>query len=129
MKTLRFEKTGPASGRVFADEEMIAEIRDLHLCNVRLHTGGRMLIGEEAPLPLYWRQYAHHEDPDRNAGSNGMIELIQPVTEPASDYAHPDGLLTIRCEGTNAPKSIRSVYTSRRWPARQLSGLPYSGGP
>ncbi len=101
MSLLHFEQTGPASGRILDGSEPVAEIRDLRLCRLRLAPGGRTIIGEDVPLPLYWQQYAHHEDPTRNAGSMGRVELL-----PGNESR-----LVLRCEGSNALRQIRSVYT------------------
>ncbi len=117
MSPLRFVKSGPASGRIFFGDDCIGEIHDLCLRNMSLEPGGRIVIGNEVPLPLYWRQYAHHEDPARNAGSNPSVEEIPADPGgagggPGSDSASSPPLV-LRCEGTDARSSIRSRFLLR----------------
>jgi len=103
MTILRFEKTGEADGRVYVDEVCVAEIRRMSLANLRLSRTGAVVIGEDVPLPLFWRQYAHHEDPRRNGGSNARISEI-----PAGE----GGALRLQCEGTNDGGEISSAVTA-----------------
>ncbi len=74
---LTIEQRGPRSARILDDGEAVCEIQDLSLRNARFLRAGRFLIGSEVPLPLYWEQYANHEHPDRNAGSNGVVRLLE----------------------------------------------------
>jgi hypothetical protein len=97
---LSIEQTGPASAILRDGPEVFCEIRDLGLCNARFRPGGRKLIGEEVPLPLYWMQYANHEDPERNAGSNGVLRILA---------SGPDRL-EIECGGTTGSGSVQSRY-------------------
>ncbi|MCI0496081.1 hypothetical protein L0Z72_13835, partial [candidate division KSB1 bacterium] len=62
---------------LFDGEEKIAEIDDLKFCNVRLQPHGRIIIGASVPMPLFWWQYANHQHPERNAGSNGKLSIIK----------------------------------------------------
>jgi len=93
-------QTGDSSLVVRDGDEVIAEIRDLHLRNVRFRPGGRLLIGNEVPLPLFWEQYANHEDPERNAGSNGRLRIVH--ASPAS--------VSVVCEGTTESSAVESVF-------------------
>ncbi len=97
---LSAEQTGPASAILRDGPEIFAEIRGLRLCNARFRPGGRDLIGEEVPLPLYWMQYADHEDPERNAGSNGSLRILASGPE----------RLEIECGGTTGSGSVLSRY-------------------
>ncbi|HTO93487.1 MAG TPA: hypothetical protein VMM80_03920, partial [Bacteroidota bacterium] len=97
----RFEQTGPASGRIMVGEECAGEIAGMRLGNLRLGPGGDPVISAGVPLPLYWQQYAHHEDPARNAGSGARI------TEIAGERSQ----LLLRCEGTNRDREIASIFT------------------
>lgn len=96
---LTAERTSETSLIICDGPETIAEIRDLRLCNVRFRPGGRILIGEEVPLPLFWQQYADHEDPERNAGSNGRLEIVETT----------GGGLTVVCRGSTVSESVESV--------------------
>ncbi len=97
---LRFEQTGKASGILFDGNESIAEIRDLRLCNIRFRPGGKRLIGDDVPLPLYWEQYANHQHPERNAGSHAEIRCVS---------QSPDHL-TVECSGASASLEVASTY-------------------
>jgi hypothetical protein len=101
MNTPRFEKTGDADGRIFIGGQCVAEITNMYLCNLRLGPGGGIIIGRDVPLPLFWRQYAHHEDPRRNGGSLPRVNQV----------AGKAGQLLLRCEGTNAGGEIISQFT------------------
>lgn len=65
-----------------------------------MRPGGRRLIGEDVPLPLYWQQYAHHQHPERNAGSNGVVRVVGTDGESIS----------IECTGTTASGSVWSRF-------------------
>jgi hypothetical protein len=94
------EQTGDTSMVIRDGSEVIAEIRNLRLQNVRFRPGGRRLIGEEVPLPLFWEQYANHQDPERNAGSNGALQIV----ETGADH------LTVVCTGTTCSGSAESSF-------------------
>ena len=97
---IRSEQIAPASVLIRDGAEVIAEIRDLQLCNVRLRPGGRFLIGSDVPVPLFWEQYAHHQDPERNAGSRGRVRLLPRE----DDYA------SIECTGATLSGSAESRF-------------------
>ena len=101
MTTPRFEKTAEADGKVLIGGQCVAEIDAMCLCSLRLSPGGAAIIGRDVPLPLFWRQYAHHEDPRRNGGSRSRV----------SQVAGDAGKLILRCEGTNAGGEIISIFT------------------
>jgi hypothetical protein len=54
---------------------LLAEVRDLRLVALCLREHGRQLLDPHVPLPLFWEQYADHENPERNASSRGKIHL------------------------------------------------------
>jgi hypothetical protein len=101
MNTPRFEKTGIADGRIFIGNRCVAEIAAMQLCSLRLAPGGTSILARDVPLPLYWRQYAHHEDPRRNAGSLARVDQI----------GANEGGLVLGCEGTNSEGEIISRFT------------------
>ena len=80
MDSLRYVPTAPASGLILAGDEPAGEVRGMSLCGFRLGPGSGGVIGCDVPVPLYWRQYANHEDPDRNAGSFASVEAAGSVT-------------------------------------------------
>ena len=69
----KFEQIDDSSANIFANDQKVAEIKDLQLCNVRFKSEGPILLGNSVPMPLFWWQYANHEDPERNTGSNGKL--------------------------------------------------------
>lgn len=112
---LTTEQPDLQSARILDDGEAVCEIQNLSLRNARFRRAGRFLIGSEVPLPLYWEQYANHEHPDRNAGSNGLVRLIDQNTDTvrleilgttASGEALSRYLLTI----ARAPDPLRYTY-------------------
>lgn len=95
-----FHQTGAASGVVFDRSVPIAKIRDLRLCNVRFQNDGPIIIGENVPTPLFWWQYAEHQNPERHCGSNGALRLLQQEPE----------RIAFSCSGANASGSALSRY-------------------
>jgi hypothetical protein len=72
--------------------EQIAEIRDLKLTLARFRANGRVLIGETVPLFLFWMQYANHQDPERNVGTGGQVEIVSQESDQ----------VVLNCSGTTA---------------------------
>jgi hypothetical protein len=97
---LAVEQTGPASLIVRDDGEEICEIHQMRLRNVKLRPGGRRVIGDEVPLPLFWEQYANHEHPERNAGSHGTVRLLERMTDRVS----------VECIGATRSLDVSSYY-------------------
>ncbi len=95
---LRCEQTDVASLIVHDGEAVVCEIRDLYLTNVRFRPDGRCLIGADVPLPLFWRQYAHHQHPERNAGSSASLRVLQESGE----------RITVECNGTTLSGNVQS---------------------
>jgi hypothetical protein len=106
---LRAERTDAASLIVYDGETAVCDIRDLYLRNVRFHPNGRHLIGADVPLPLFWRQYAHHQHPERNAGLPASLRVQQESGE----------RITVECNGTTLSGLVRSqcVLDITRLPA------------
>ena len=94
------ERTGIASLVVYDESRAICEIRDLRLQGVRLQRDGATIIGEEVPLPLYWEQYANHEDPERNSGSHAWVRVME---------SGEDRVL-LECTGATHSRSVLSQY-------------------
>jgi hypothetical protein len=92
--------TGPADLIVFDDGEPVAEIQHLKLAFARFRRGGRALIGNVVPLPLYWMQYANHQDPERNAGTAARVTLVS---------ATPEAVVA-ECTGTTGSGACRSTF-------------------
>jgi len=94
------EQSGRANAILYDGEEMIAEIRALKFCNVRLQPSSKIIIGESVPMPLYWWQYANHQQPERNSGSNAKLSIIKQNTDE----------IIFCCEGQNQSGSAVSHY-------------------
>jgi hypothetical protein len=97
---LNAEKISNASVRIRDGEELVCEIRELRLQNVRFRPGGRPLIGQEVSMPLFWEQYANHEHPERNSGSHGAVRVMEAAS----------GRVTIECAGATRSRSVLSNY-------------------
>jgi len=91
---------GRSDAILYDCDEKIAEIHDLKFCNVRLQPSGRIIIGESVPMPLYWWQYANHQHPERNAGSNGKLSIVR---------QNKDEII-FQCESKNQSGSAVSKY-------------------
>jgi hypothetical protein len=78
----------------------VCEIRDLRLHNARFRPGGRFLIGGEVPLPLFWEQYANHQDTERNTASAATVRVVR-----TSDEG-----LEIECSGRTRSSAVFSRY-------------------
>ena len=104
--SLNVRQSGPANLAVLDDADQIAEISDLKLTSARFRPNGRALIGETVPLFLFWMQYANHEDPERNAGTGGQVEIVAQT---------PDEVV-LKCSGKTASGACLSsvVLTIRR---------------
>jgi hypothetical protein len=94
------ERTGRASLLLRDGEELVCAIRDLRLADARFRPGGRILIGSTVPLPLYWEQYADHEDPERNAGSHAFVEITRLTAEE----------IEIACSGETRSGAVSSLF-------------------
>ena len=73
---LAIERRGPADLIIRDDDEVIAEIAGPDLMNVRFRPGGIIHVLPEVPIPLHWRQYANHQDPERNASQHPRLERL-----------------------------------------------------
>lgn len=96
--SLSAKQTGPAGVIITDGTERIAEIRDLKLVFALFRPGGRALIGGTYPLPLYWIQYANHQDPERNAGTDASIRVISQISDE----------IILDCNGKTASRSCLS---------------------
>jgi hypothetical protein len=115
MSRLRIEQTGPADCRVWAGAALLAEIRSLRLAFLRMREDGESFLGPDVPLPLFWEQYADHEDPDRNTSSCGVLTV---TGAPAYDDGKRTDLagelvrdaVSVLCRGANASESVQSTF-------------------
>lgn len=80
--------------------ELIAEVHALRMMFFRTRGGQPSIIGSTFPLPLYWQQYADHEDPERNLSS--MAAVAAGATTARS--------VAIVCTGVTASGAATSRY-------------------
>jgi hypothetical protein len=97
---LSHERSGTASIRIFADDSLMVEIRDLKVTHLRFKKESPLLIGPDVPMPLYWWQYANHEDPENNSGSDPEITILEDTEK----------RISFSCSGLNRSGSIISRY-------------------
>jgi hypothetical protein len=115
MSHLRIEQTGPADCRVWAGTTLLAEIRSLRLAFLRLREDGVSVLGPDVPLPLFWEQYADHEDPDRNSSSRAVLTVAGAPPYADGKAADPTGemvrdAVSVLCRGSNASASVQSMF-------------------
>ena len=113
MKTLpllTFKPVTRTGGDVLLTGKRVAEIRNLQLQNLRMKTEADPILGHESGLPLYWRQYAGNEDPEKSARYHGGIDVLEQSTT----------RLRLHIRGTTKSGNVRSdfqVTFSTRSPA------------
>lgn len=95
------EQTGPADVVIRYGPDIVGLIRDLRLVCGRFRPGGRCCIGPTVPLPLFWMQYANHQDPERNAGSDARATVRESGPE----------RIVISCTGRTASGACVSSMT------------------
>jgi hypothetical protein len=95
-----FESTARDSGRIRLGRTLVAEIRQLELINYRPVRGAAPLVGEDVGVPLFWRQYGNHQDPERSANSHRRLTLL----------ASGPGWLQLLATGHTRSKSIASAF-------------------
>jgi len=97
---ISFVRTGRDGGRVRLNGGPVATIRRLTLINFSPVPGAPALVGNEAGVPLYWRQYADHQDPERSLDSHRHLEKI----------GGGPGWLRLRATGATRSRSARSAF-------------------
>jgi hypothetical protein len=75
-----FARTARDGGVIRLDGRPVAEVRRLALVDFAPVPGAPALVGREVGVPLYWRQYANHQDPERSLDSHRR--LAGPETGP-----------------------------------------------
>jgi len=100
---LVFQSQGTAGGLILDSDHLIARIENLSVVELRLRREGSSILSDSFPLPLFWRQYADHQDPERNAGSSGRLTVLERRVNS----------ITLAACGTNASASISSRFVMR----------------
>ncbi len=101
LSSFTFQRTARDGGRIRLGGAVVAEIRRLALVNFRPARGAVPLVGEDVGVPLYWRQYANHQDPERSADSRRRL----------SNVATGPGWLRLEARGETRSGSMRSAFT------------------
>lgn len=96
-----FQRTARDGGRIRLGGAVVAEIRRLALVNFRPARGAAPLVGADVGVPLYWRQYANHQDPERSADSRRQLSAVT---------AGP-GWLRLEARGATQSGSMQSEFT------------------
>ncbi len=94
-------RTGPAGCRLYDGDVLIGEILGLRLTQARFRRNGRVMIGSDVPLPLFWEQYINHQHSERNAGSHGVVRILR----------EEDDRLLLHCEGSSGAREALSSFT------------------
>ncbi|MBS0664147.1 MAG: hypothetical protein JSR48_12850 [Verrucomicrobia bacterium] len=103
MKTpagFTFQRTGRDGGRVRLGRRRVAVIRRLELVDFRPVAGAPAVVGTDVGVPLYWRQYANHQDPERRLNSHSRLEVLR------SGHAG----LVLRATGATRSRGALSTY-------------------
>ncbi len=72
-----FEQQSTDSAEIQHKERTIAVISKGCFSYLIMSDMTKEIIGKDVPMPLYWWQYAEHQHPDRNLGSNIQLKLIE----------------------------------------------------
>lgn len=96
-----FQRTARDGGRIRLGGTVVAEIRLLELVNFRPRRGEAPIVGSEVGVPLFWRQYGNHQDPERSANSHRRVSQVETGR----------GWIRFIAEGATRSRSMRSSYT------------------
>ena len=99
-RAFTFERTARDGGRIRLGGRRVAEVRRLALVDFFPVPLAPALVGHDVGVPLYWRQYANHQDPERSLDSHRR--LAEPETGP--------GWLRLRATGATRSRSALSTY-------------------
>lgn len=100
VSAFRFKRAARDGGRIRLGRRVVAEIRGLELINFRPVAGAGPLVGADVGVPLFWRQYGNHQDPERSANSYRRLTVV--------DFG-PD-TLTLGATGYTRSRSVRSDF-------------------
>ena len=95
-----FQRSARDGGCIRLGGTVVAEIRRLELINFRPARGAAPLVGADVGVPLFWRQYANHQDPERSANSHRRLNAV----------ASGPGWLQLRAVGATRSRSILSTF-------------------
>jgi hypothetical protein len=95
-----FTRTARDGGRIRLGGRRVAGIRRLALIDFCPVPGAPPLVGRDVGVPLYWRQYANHQDPERSLDSHRRLDVAE---------AGP-GWLRLRATGATRSRSALSIF-------------------
>jgi hypothetical protein len=100
LSRFSFTRTARDGGRIRLGRRRVAEVRRLALVDITPVPGAPPLVGRDVGVPLYWRQYANHQDPERSLDSHRRLDVAE--TGP--------GWLRLRATGATRSRSARSTF-------------------
>lgn len=98
--SLSFKSTAADSGRILLGNRCVAEISELALVKFVPWNGAASLVGREVGVPLLWRQYGNHQDPERSARYHRRLTA----------QAKGPGWLRLRAAGATQSRRMTSTY-------------------
>ncbi len=98
--TFSFARTARDGGVVCLGGRPVVEVRRLALIDFAPVPGAPALIGREVGVPLFWRQYANHQNPERSLDSHRRLD--EPKIGP--------GWLRLRATGATRSRCALSIY-------------------
>ncbi len=95
-----FVRTSRDGGRIRLGRAAVAEVRRLELINFRPVAGAGLLVGADVGVPLFWRQYGNHQDPERSAHSHRRLAVVAASAD----------AITLLATGHTRSRSLRSDF-------------------
>jgi hypothetical protein len=95
-----FTRAGRDGGRIRLGGRRAAGVQRLALVDFCPVPGATPLVGRDVGVPLYWRQYANHQDPERSLDSHRRLEVA----------AVGPGWLRLRASGATRSRSARGTF-------------------
>ncbi len=96
-----FQRKSRDGGLLKLDGVIVAAIRRLELFNFSPRIHGEPIVGDEVGVPLYWRQYGDHQNPERSANSHRSISAVRRL----------DRSLQLTARGLTRSRGVESLYT------------------
>ena len=111
VQTFSFERTARDGGWIRLDGRPVGEIRRLALIDFSPVPDAPPLVGREVGVPLYWRQYANHQDPERSLNSHRR--LAEPQAGPGWLRLCATGATHSRCAFSTFEVTFRAGARGR----------------
>ena len=138
MNALSVTTVDPLHIKVLMGNELLCEIKDSRIIHCLCRRGGETIVAETYPLPLYWHQYTHNDDPEWCTRSNPLMAVRETSEKHVriahsgsnrSGSVHSDTVLTILHEPERDGfryliESTLRVHEGCTWP---VEPNPYHG--